>query len=455
MNVQESLALMADPTLIFRALGRECDPWQRDLLFSNERQIILNCCRQSGKSTTVAAKALHAALFKPHGLVLVLSKAQRQAHELFRKITDAYNALGRPVPPRQDSESLSKLELENGTRIIGLPGKEENVRCYSGVDLLIVDEAAKVPDDLYYSVRPMLAVSKGQLLLLSTPFGQRGFFHKEWHGKGKWKRVKATWEDCPRIAPEFIADEREAMGDQWVRQEYECEFTAMQGLVYPDFDRVVYDGGDWPKIPPVGKPVGGIDFGWRNPFAAIWGVLDSDDVLWIGSERYLRETPLHEHAAALKRHAPKTLFFADPAGRTETEELRAADLLVRKGENDIRHGIAAVNARIRTRRLRVYGPACPNLVAESKLYRYPTADEKARHGENPVDDWNHALGALRYLISRIDARFIARLKRTQKVEDVEETDSGEAIPSGETNRLTPGSKPWLSVGNDELFTGMN
>jgi hypothetical protein len=210
-------------------------------------------------------------------LILLLSRAQRQAHELFRKVLNAYNALGRPVPTVQDASAMSKLELANGSRIIGLPGKEDTVRSFSGVTLLIIDEAAKVPDDLYNSVRLMLALSQGRLILLSTPFGQRGFFYREWNRKegDAWKKVRISWQQCPRITPEFIAEEKLAMGDAWVQQEYECAFTAMEGLVYP----TVVEKCEWTiGALPAGKPVGGIDFGWRNPFAAIWGVLDRDDV---------------------------------------------------------------------------------------------------------------------------------------------------------------------------------
>lgn len=411
MDPNKALALALDPTLILTAQGFTPDAWQKELLFSSDKEILLNCCRQSGKSTTVAALALHTALFQPKSLTLILSPSQRQSHELFRKILDAYNALGRPLPAEQDAQTMSKLELANGSRIIGLPGKEANVRSFSSVKLLILDEASRIQDDLYRSVRPMVAVSKGRIILLSTPFGQRGFFWEEWESKRKpWKRVKINWKQCPRITEEFIANERASMGDQWVSQEYECSFTSMEGLVYPDFDHCIIHS--WPDNL-AGKLVGGIDFGWRNPFAAIWGVLDRDDNLWIGWERYLRETPLHEHRDALKKaeQGHQIFWYADPAGRTEIEELRAANLLVRKGDNDIRMGIAAVTARIRTGRLKVH-ERCANLIQESKLYRYPSKGEKtAQKMENPLDDNNHALGALRYLISRIDVRFIAKLRK--------------------------------------------
>jgi hypothetical protein len=379
------------------------------------------------------------------------SSKPTEAHPLFRGFVDAYNALGRPIPTAMDNPSVSKIELANGSRVIGLPGKEETVRSFSGVTLLIIDEAAKVSDDLYYSVRPMLAVSHGRLILLSTPFGQRGFFFHEWNRRDSgWKSYRLTWRDCPRLTEDFIAEERKAMGDSWVSQEYECSFESMEGLVYPDFAAQA----EWTiGLAPEGKPVGGIDFGWRNPFAAIWGVLDRDDVLWIYGERYLRECPLHEHTKALRKVSPR-MWYADPAGRTETEEMRSAGLTVRKGDNDIRLGIAAINARLRTDRLRVHFPNCYNLLEEAKLYRYPRPDERSKAGENPINESNHALAALRYLVSKLDARFIAKLRKTLPQDGPEETpptreDQRDAIHS------TFGVKPWLRIDNDELFEYLN
>ena len=407
MNLYKLTVLALDPSAILVARSLAPDPWQRDFLLARDRQVLLNCSRQAGKSTVVSALALHAALFTPGGLVLLLSPSQRQSAEIFRKVQDAYVALGRPIPAVHESQL--RLELANGARVVCLPGREETIRSFGGVTLLVLDEAARIPDRLYRSVRPMLAVSRGRLVALSTPFGRRGWFYDEWEGGGPWKRVRVTWRDCPRITADFIAEEERAMGAAWVAQEYECSFASRDGLVYPDFmDAVIAASGRCE--PAGGRCVGGIDFGWRNPFAALCGVLDGDDVLWIGWERYLRETPLHLHAAALREHKG-VVWYADPAGRTEIEELRASGLTVRRADNDIRLGITAVAARLRTGRLRVHGPACPRLLEEARLYRYPTASERVVTNENPVDEHNHALGALRYLIAALDARFIARLRR--------------------------------------------
>jgi hypothetical protein len=131
-----------------------------------------------------------------------------------------------------EQESALRLELANGSRIISLPGTEATVRGYSGVRLLVVDEAARVADDLYYAIRPMLAVSGGRMICLSTPFGKRGFFYEEWTNRQGWDRIRITAHECPRISPNFLAEERASIGEWWFRQEYECEFVDISDQVF-------------------------------------------------------------------------------------------------------------------------------------------------------------------------------------------------------------------------------
>ena len=166
--------------------------------------------------------ALHKALVAPGSLILILAPAERQAKELFSKVVLFYRTLGHVIP----TASYTKLgmELSNGSRIEALPGTEKTVRGFSGVDLLIVDEAARVADELYYAVRPMLAVSGGRLLMLSTPFGKQGVFYEEWSGGSAWERYTVTATECPRIPPEFLEEERRTLGPWWFAQEYECRF---------------------------------------------------------------------------------------------------------------------------------------------------------------------------------------------------------------------------------------
>jgi hypothetical protein len=218
------LAWALDPALLMHdAAGFDSDPWQREALYAPEDRLLLLCSRQAGKSTTTAVVALHTALFTAGALVLLLSPSERQSGELFRKCMMFYRALGEPIPATK--ETALTIALANDSRIVSLPGSESTVRCYSGVNLLVLDEAASVPDDLLIATSPMRAVSGGRLVALSSPKGRRGWFYQAWtDGLAPWRRIKATAHDCPRISPEFLECERRTLGERFYRQEYLCSF---------------------------------------------------------------------------------------------------------------------------------------------------------------------------------------------------------------------------------------
>jgi hypothetical protein len=211
-------------------LGIIPDGWQEDFLRSSADRVLLNCSRQSGKSTMSAMIALHRALYHPGSLVLCLAPALRQSQELFGKVAGFYRDLGRPVAP-QGERKLS-LELENGSRIITLPGSEKTIRGFSGATLLLMDEASRVDDGLYYAIRPMLAVSGGRLIMLSTPAGRRGVFHEEWTNGEGWERYEIPAEEVPRIPPGFLAEERAALPAFIYEQEYCCRFIETEDQLF-------------------------------------------------------------------------------------------------------------------------------------------------------------------------------------------------------------------------------
>lgn len=224
MNTAATISAALNPCKILTAAGLTPDSWQKELLLEPWDRALLNVTRQGGKSTTVAAVALHTALFRPDSLVLVLAPARRQSKELLRKAWTLYRSAGRPVGVENRSEL--RVRLDNGSRILALPGTEKTVRGFSAVDLIVADEAARVPDDLYSAVRPMLAVSGGRLVGLSTPWGKRGWFYEAWSDDTQdWRRVKVTGLDCPRLSNDFLEQEKREIGTWMFAQEYMCRFS--------------------------------------------------------------------------------------------------------------------------------------------------------------------------------------------------------------------------------------
>lgn len=231
----DDLAAALDPVVFARRAGSVPDLWQARVLRSHAGQQILLCSRQAGKSTVSATLAVHTAIYQPESLILVLSPSLRQSQELFRKMLDVYAGAGESVRP--EVENRLTLELANDSRIVSLPGKEATIRGFSGVTLLLVDEASRVDDALYQAVRPMLAVSKGRIILLSTPYGKCGFFFNEWmEGGTDWERTRITAHDVPRIDPNWLEAERQRIPAAVFDQEYLCIFGELEDSVFAHDD---------------------------------------------------------------------------------------------------------------------------------------------------------------------------------------------------------------------------
>jgi hypothetical protein len=257
---------------------------------------------------------------------------------------------------------------------------------------LIIDEAARVPDELYYAVRPMLAASDGRIICLSTPYGRVGFFYDAWNSPTEeWERISARAEDVPHIKPEFLARERQIMLPATYAQEYNCEFTTLEGLVYPDFLKQTAWSPELEKqVGP--RLVGGVDFGFRNPFAAIWGRYDpKSGLLVLTGERYQRGLAVSEHVGHLPR---RVKWYCDPAGAGERREMTLAGHEALMGTNDLPGGIARVREWLALGFIKIMPGACPNLLEEAQRYRYDTDPRHASRSELPVDEYNHGIGGI-------------------------------------------------------------
>jgi hypothetical protein len=222
-----------DPTFWVRSrFDFTPDPIQQQILDAPAARLILCCTRQWGKSTITALKALHYAIHHPGALVLVAAPTARQSGEWLLKAASLAARLG--FPRKGDGVHHHSLVLPNRSRLVALPGKADNVRCFSGTDLLILDEAAFIPDDLYQALRPMLHKQHGRLWMMSTPRRQFGFFYQEWHrptGDLPWTRFSVPASECPRIPQSFLDEERLTLGEEAFEREYMCRFSAAPAQV--------------------------------------------------------------------------------------------------------------------------------------------------------------------------------------------------------------------------------
>ncbi len=205
------------------------DLWQVQALWSTSKRSLWNVHRQGGKSSVAAGKALHRCIYQPGSMVLIVSRSLRQSKELYRKYTTLYGALD--SPPQMVEETKTDCALDNGSRCLCLPSDSDTIRCYSA-DLIVIDEASRVSDEVYFAVKPMLAVSGGELLCMSTPWGKQGWFYREWTEGQGWEKVLITADQCQRIDPAFLEEEK--LTNLLFGQEYNCQFLDNQKQVFSD-----------------------------------------------------------------------------------------------------------------------------------------------------------------------------------------------------------------------------
>jgi hypothetical protein len=227
----------------------DLDDKQTQILTGEHYRLILCCTRQWGKSTVTAAKAVYHAYTRPKSLTLVVSPSERQSREFLRKAKQFVQDLR--IRPRGDGDNRISVQLPNGSRIVGVPGKEAHVRGFSAVSLLIIDEAAWVTEQQYESVQPMLATTDGDVWMMSTPWGQRGFFWEEWaKGGPEWFKISVKATDCARIKPGFLDKQRRRMPEMAFRREYLCEFMGTGNSIFRREDLELAISGEirslWP-----------------------------------------------------------------------------------------------------------------------------------------------------------------------------------------------------------------
>jgi hypothetical protein len=229
MLAEKDISRSLDPVLLAHDVGIVPDDWQADVLRERPKRALLNCSRQSGKTTTALLLTLWTILYEAPALALLVSPSQRQSGESFRSFMQLYQKLD--GAPRLTSESVLRCEIENGSRVVALPGSERTVRGFAGAKLILLDEAARIDDELIQALTPMMATVDGSLIALTTPFGRRGWFYETWQDEQQdWKRILVPADKCARLSREFLDSELRNLGAVAFSEEYGVQFrdNAMQ-----------------------------------------------------------------------------------------------------------------------------------------------------------------------------------------------------------------------------------
>ena len=213
-------------------LGLKLDDWQEKFVDTPSTRKALVGARQCGKSTAVAGLAVHRMLSKSETSVVIVAASKRQSTLLLDKCKWMLRKLGFERLKGNGSHAHS-VQLPNGSTIVGLPCSAPTIRGFTA-DLLVMDEAAFIPNVVYAAARPMLAASGGDLVVMSSAHEPVGFFWEIMTRErgATWARTTVRATDVSRFSKEFLEEERRELGEDAYAREYGCEFGDGQSGVF-------------------------------------------------------------------------------------------------------------------------------------------------------------------------------------------------------------------------------
>ena len=191
--LSEVAAGLSIPTYLRNCAFNPFD-WQCAVLSDASTRICIDGARQGGKSTIISAAACHMAKYKPKSLTLVIAPTKAQASEDILKIRH-FIASDRSYPEFVKCNT-EEIETVTGSRILVIVASDYGARGYSNPDLIIFDEASRIPDEVFEAVRPMITNNlKARIFEISTPNGKQGFFYRHF-SDSHWSRylVRAPFE---------------------------------------------------------------------------------------------------------------------------------------------------------------------------------------------------------------------------------------------------------------------
>lgn len=407
---------------------------QEKVAQSRARFRVVNCGRRWGKTTLALLEMVAKAVFKDDARVVYIAPTYQQARDI------AWNELKKVCAPVLVNINEARLEItvktKNGnTSIIWLRGWEsvETLRGQA-FNFIVIDEIAMMRNfwiNWQEVLRPTLTDKRGEVLFVSTPKGFNHFYDlcNLELTDNEFKTFHFSSYDNPHLPVDELDNAKRTLPPDRFAQEYEASFQKTQGLVYKEFDREkhLYEElpatfNPFPPLLPIAyEKIGGVDFGYRNP-AAVLDVRWSGEKMYVEDEWYKRERTDVQIADYVALQKFKEVY-PDPENQGGIEELRRRHINVKeviKGKDSVQSGIQMIREMLIRGDLLI-NKRCVNLISEFEMYSYDDDKIERNEQENPIKANDHALDALRYVVSSMLPRiqrmdFINRLPRVVKSE---------------------------------------
>lgn len=410
---------------------------QAHLAFLTEgyKRGVLLMGRQSGKTYFANAHGWLSAVLN-QGRYFIVFKTYKQAHEVvwrqyiplipkelvYKKneqdLLIEFNYVRGPVTLPDGTQITVEHDEDKPRSTLQLLGSDQadSHRGFKANGIIFDEYADQDPNNWDAVYKHFFTTTNGWAIFMGTPRGYNHFYDLIQFAKEdpRWFYLEATWRDSPYVSAEFIGEERkeaEKTGKlSTFLQEVELEFRAVQGAVYPGFDRKVHivSPGD---VPPDLTIYSGIDFGYHTTACILVGI-DKDQNWYVFDEIYGKEDILADIMPRIwEKLGDKrlVLMVGDSQAKDAIETMNSKGFpivpVVKRGDSII-HGIDLIRQKLKPRIQLVGNPrptlfissVCKHFIQEMEAYKYPEDKPDRNPSELPMKEDDHGPDALRYLV---------------------------------------------------------
>lgn len=340
-------------TQFFNEIGYEPHKFQNEVHFTSHLWdfFVAAWGRRSGK-TLAAAMEVVWTLSQPDKHIWIAAPTYKLTKKVYREVwklvveqevLGPWNEIG---VSRHNSQQDMSIHLQWGSWVETVTADNPVNLLGEGLDLLVVDEAARVGRMVYEeALEPTVLEREGKVLLISTPRGHNWFYEKWEFGQQRlrgWASSQMKSEQNPHISTRYLEGKRFELDPVTYRQEYEASFEHHTGLIWGMFRAMLWPHGhlwndevleqmDLPPIPASNTMhVRAIDPGMAHPTGCLWAqITPADDIFFY--QEYLKAgltaKPNAQNIIARTKH-PIDLDLMDPeANKRDRASSRAQTIM--------------------------------------------------------------------------------------------------------------------------------
>lgn len=381
---------------------------QRDMVLGlEENRFWLHiAARRTGKSFAASVLAL-AKLLEPGMFVTVVAPNFTLSSIIWDYVTEFIEFL--QIETFKFNQKDRVVKLVNGSVFRLLSANNRDALVGRGVNLLIIDEAAVIDDDEYFTrdLRPALSTFKdSRALFITTPRGKAnytyGYYLRGTEKKDQfpdWGGCVHSWRANPLLSIEDIAEAKATLPESLYQQEYECKFTIFEGQIYTIDEEIhLQDLSKFEEDDDRYFYIAGLDIGYRDDTAFIVIVTDEENFYIVDCYSASQATTAI-HAEAIQKLIDKwnieNIYIDSAEQQFKADLAYEYDIYTENSVKSVLDGIAAVQVLIEQKKLLIDINNANPVFQALAAYRWNSKTEK----QKPMHDWScHYADAVRYAI---------------------------------------------------------